>query len=101
MCSGAKLDLELARKGNVPMQTFSRRLVLERFHKKVGFRENISMRYGLLKVCFFRQCYPSRLTFLYQIDDVVFGLTLLSIFACGMQGRQYIERPTSRQIQMA
>ncbi|KAK9916215.1 hypothetical protein WJX75_000147 [Coccomyxa subellipsoidea] len=46
---GAKLDLALARRGNVPMHTFSRSLVLQRFHNKVGFRETLSMRYGLLK----------------------------------------------------
>lgn len=51
---GAKLDLALARRGNVPMHTFSRSLVLQRFHNKVGFRETLSMRYGLLKVCSFK-----------------------------------------------
>ncbi|BDA40521.1 hypothetical protein COCOBI_01-1740 [Coccomyxa sp. Obi] len=46
---GAKLDLALARKGNVPMQTFSRCLAMRRFHNKVGIRDNVRMRLGLLK----------------------------------------------------
>ena len=51
-CAGAKLDMELAKRGNVPMQTFSRSLVMRRWHHRVSMRENFQYRWRLYKVCF-------------------------------------------------
>ena len=50
-CAGAKLDMELAKRGNVPMQTFSRGLVMRRWHHRVSMRQNFLYRWRLYKVC--------------------------------------------------
>lgn len=50
MHPGAKLDMCLAQRGGVPLRTFSRSLAMKRFHNKVGVRQNLEYRWGLLKV---------------------------------------------------
>ena len=47
--AGAKADIWLAQKGGKPLQTFSRSMVMRRFHFKVGRWENLKYRYRLLK----------------------------------------------------
>jgi len=54
--AGAKLDMYLAKKSNTPMETFSRSLVMQRYHHSLSMRENLSYRWRLYKVGF---CEPS------------------------------------------
>lgn len=41
----------LAKRSNVPMETFSRSLVMRRYHHSVSVRENFAYRWRLYKVC--------------------------------------------------
>ncbi len=48
--AGAQLDVYLANRSNLPMTTFSRSLVMQRYHHDVSLRENLLYRWKLYKV---------------------------------------------------
>ncbi|CAK0735923.1 hypothetical protein CVIRNUC_000662 [Coccomyxa viridis] len=46
---GAKLDLYLAQQGNAPLETFSRYVVMRRYHHNISMRQNLMYRWRLWK----------------------------------------------------
>ena len=48
--AGAKLDLYLAQQGNAPLETFSRYVVMRRYHHNISMRQNLMYRWRLWKV---------------------------------------------------